>query len=71
MMAVADTEQAERVQRVTHQAERVFGDAAKAQRWLTAENHILQAVPLSLLVSEDGAAVVQAELGRIEHGIFS
>lgn len=70
-MNTADSKQAERVRSVFHHAERVFGNRAKAQRWLTSENRILRGVPLSLLVSDDGATIVHAELGRIEHGIFS
>ena len=54
------------------EAERVFGDAVKAHRWLTKPRTIFEGVaPAQLALSPDGERVVREALVRIEHGIFS
>lgn len=67
----AESDRVLRISRVAQDAERVFGDAAKASRWLKSENRILGAVPLALLGTDAGAKEVEMELGRIDHGIFA
>jgi len=53
-------------------AERVFGDAEKAEAWLTRSNSSLSGQrPLDLLKDELGTAVVREILERIDHGIFA
>ena len=53
-------------------AERVFGDAEKAEAWLTRSNSSLSGQrPLDLLKDELGTAVVREMLERIDHGIFA
>ena len=52
-------------------AERVFGDPAKADAWMSRANPGLSGQrPLDLLKDELGAAVVREMLERIDHGIF-
>jgi hypothetical protein len=53
-------------------AERVFGDPAKADAWLSRPNSSLSGQrPIDLLKDELGAAVVREILERIDHGIFA
>lgn len=70
-MTKSDFKSNDRIRRVTEKAERVFGDASKAARWLTAEHRVLGGVPLELLSTDAGTRAVETELGRIDHGIFS
>ena len=52
-------------------AERVFGDPAKADAWMSRANPGLSGQrTLDLLKDELGAAVVREMLERIDHGIF-
>jgi putative toxin-antitoxin system antitoxin component (TIGR02293 family) len=61
-----------RVARIAQEAERVFGDAAKARGWLGKPSAALGgAAPLELLGSDAGARDVEAELTRIEWGDFA
>lgn len=60
-----------RVERIAALSRRVFGDEAKAERWLRKPCRALEGVaPIELLPSESGALLVEQELHRIEHGIF-
>lgn len=60
------------ITRITALATKAFGNAEKAGRWLHARCRALDgARPVDLLVSPDGVARVERELGRIEHGIAS
>jgi putative toxin-antitoxin system antitoxin component (TIGR02293 family) len=53
-------------------AEKVFGNSAKAHRWLRKAKHSLAGeTPLAFLASEHGARIVEEMLRRIEHGIFA
>lgn len=69
------TEQGElivRVARIHALAERVLGSAEKAHAWLRSPVPALDdQLPLTLLDTEEGGRVVEAILGRIEHGVFS
>lgn len=61
-----------RVARVIASATEAFGDAEKAGRWLRSPNRGLGGlVPMELLSTETGAALVHDALHKIEHGIFA
>ncbi len=72
MAASARAGRMRRLKRVATRAEEVFGDPAKARRWMRKpKRSLLGETPLAYLASEDGARVVEEMLGRIEHGIFA
>jgi len=53
-------------------ATRVFGDAERAEAWLTRPNASLSGQrPLDLVKDELGASVVREMLEQIDHGIFA
>jgi putative toxin-antitoxin system antitoxin component (TIGR02293 family) len=59
-----------RILRVIEQAERAFGDVAKARIWLRRPTAALaDHAPLDLLDTDIGSREVENLLGRIEHGI--
>lgn len=71
-LTVEETDKALRLERIAVQAERVFGDAGKAHRWLRkAKRELKGETPVAYLASEAGARVVEEMLFRIEHGIFA
>lgn len=71
LLTVEETDRAQRLERVAVQAERVFGNAEKANRWLRKPKHELNGeTPLAYLASETGARLVEEMLVRIEHGMF-
>jgi putative toxin-antitoxin system antitoxin component (TIGR02293 family) len=71
-LTIEETDKALRLERIAVQAERVFGDAEKAHRWLRKVKRELRGeTPLAYLASEAGARVVEDMLFRIEHGIFA
>ena len=71
-LTIEETDKALRLERIAVQAERVFGDADKAHRWLRkAKRELRGETPLAYLASETGARVVEEMLFRIEHGIFN
>ncbi len=54
---------------VTLEAERAFGDRAKAMRWLRKPNRILGGeTPLDLIATAAGIARVRYALGLVEYG---
>ncbi|HTY51521.1 MAG TPA: antitoxin Xre/MbcA/ParS toxin-binding domain-containing protein [Steroidobacteraceae bacterium] len=57
-----------RIARVAEEAERVFGDSARAMNWLKTPHVLLGATPMSLLASDAGAEAVQDELTRVAWG---
>ena len=72
LLTVEETDKALRLERIAVQAERVFGDADKAHRWLRkAKRELKGETPLAWLASEAGARVIEEMLFRIEHGIFA
>jgi putative toxin-antitoxin system antitoxin component (TIGR02293 family) len=72
LLTVEETDKALRLKRIATQAERVFGDAAKAHRWLRKPKRALNGdTPLAFLASEHGARTVEAMLHRVEHGMFA
>lgn len=61
-----------RLLRVTEAARRVFEDPARADHWLRSPNPSLDgAVPIRLARTDVGGRMVEAVLGRLEHGVFS
>ena len=53
-------------------AVQVFGNEDKAKKWLRTESSVLNGQrPLDLLRSDYGARIVEAILGRIDHGIYT
>jgi putative toxin-antitoxin system antitoxin component (TIGR02293 family) len=71
-LTVEETDKALRLERIAAQAERVFGEPDKAQRWLRkAKRELKGETPLAYLATEAGARVVEEMLFRIEHGIFN
>lgn len=72
LLTVEETDKAWRLIRIVTQAERVFGEPAKAHRWLRKPKRELAGqTPLTFLSSEAGARIVEEMLHRIEHGIFA
>jgi putative toxin-antitoxin system antitoxin component (TIGR02293 family) len=65
-------ERTDQLARVTALAEQVFGDNAKAHRWLRRPKRGLDgATPLASLGSEAGTRFVEEMLYRIDSGIFA
>lgn len=62
----------EEMDRIITLAERVFGEARKAHRWLSKPSPMLdRQVPLDLLRTEAGAQQVEQALHRIDHGMLA
>ena len=71
-LTVEETDKALRLERIAAHAERVFGDPAKAHRWLRKPKRALNgATPVDFLASEAGARQVEAMLHRIDYGMFA
>lgn len=71
-LTVEETDKALRLERIAAQAQRVFGEPAKAWRWLREPKRTLRGeTPVAHLASEAGARDVEEMLGRIEHGMFA
>lgn len=70
-LTASESDRVLRIARVAKRAESVFEDADKASRWMATPSRILGARPLELLGSDAGAADVENELIRIEHGDFA
>jgi putative toxin-antitoxin system antitoxin component (TIGR02293 family) len=67
-----EADKALRLARIGAEADRVFGDPAKAARWLRKRTSALNMrAPIDLLESETGAYAVDELLGQIDHGMFS
>ena len=70
LLSVEETDKALRLARIAKQANRVFGDSAKAHRWLRKPKHALNGeTPVAFLASEEGARKVEEMLVRIDHGM--
>jgi putative toxin-antitoxin system antitoxin component (TIGR02293 family) len=64
-----ESDSAFRIARVTAQAEEVFGDVAKAARWLRKPKARFEGrVPLELLRTDAGAHMVEEMLLQIDYG---
>lgn len=71
-LTLEEADKALRLARIASEADRVFGNQAKADHWLRAPQSRLNGkTPLSLLKSEAGAIVVEEMLGQIDHGMFA
>ncbi|HYH78614.1 MAG TPA: antitoxin Xre/MbcA/ParS toxin-binding domain-containing protein [Longimicrobium sp.] len=70
-LSVDESERLVRVARVHAVALEQFGAADRAARWLRKPNRVLDGrVPLDLLVTGEGARLVEDTIMRIAHGIF-
>ena len=70
LLTVEETDKALRLKRIAVQAERVFGDPAKAHRWMRKPKRALNGeTPVAFLASEEGARKVEEMLHRIDHGM--
>jgi putative toxin-antitoxin system antitoxin component (TIGR02293 family) len=66
-----ESDRALRVARVMALGNEVFGDPAKALKWLRTPSDRLEGrTPLSMLRSEAGGRVVENQLWQIDEGIF-
>lgn len=66
-----ETDRAYRVARISAEADRVFANPGKADKWLRHPTRALGGKPpFELLKSEAGARVVEELLGQIDHGMF-
>ena len=66
-----ETDRAIRIGSVTVEAERVFGDAAKAHRWMRKPNPALAGQrPIVLLQTAAGTLAIEELLGQIDHGMY-
>jgi len=70
-LSATETDRVLRIARVASLASEVFGDEAKARRWLAKPNRMLGATPLEMLASDSGTHEVEAELHRIHFGDFA
>ncbi|WP_419696673.1 antitoxin Xre/MbcA/ParS toxin-binding domain-containing protein [Mesorhizobium muleiense] len=70
-LTIAESDRVMRLERISAIADRVFGNHEKAHRWLRKHSRVLDETPINLLQSETGAALVEEELHRIDHGIFA
>ncbi len=68
---VEQTDRMTDIARVTALAEQIFGEKAKAHRWLRKPNRELDGVtPLACLAKDAGAQCVEEMLYRIDSGFF-
>jgi putative toxin-antitoxin system antitoxin component (TIGR02293 family) len=71
-LTIEETDRALRLERIATHADRVFGNPAKAHRWLRQPKNMLNgATPLAFLATETGARRVEEMLYQIEHGMFA
>ena len=71
-LTVEETDKALRLARIAGLARQVFGDDAKAHRWLRKPKRALNgATPLAFLASEAGARTVEQMLHRIDYGMVA
>lgn len=61
-----------RLVRVTEEAEKAFGDAEFAHKWLTYPNPALRdRIPIEMAETDAGAREVETILTRIAYGVYS
>jgi putative toxin-antitoxin system antitoxin component (TIGR02293 family) len=71
-LTVEETDKALRLARIAVHAERIFGESAKAHRWLRKPKRALNgATPVDFLVSEAGARKIEEWLYRIDYGMVA
>lgn len=72
LLTIPESDRVVRLERIIALAERVFGEADKAHRWLRRPNRALNGVkPADLLESENGARKVEGLVHAVDHGMFS
>jgi putative toxin-antitoxin system antitoxin component (TIGR02293 family) len=65
-----ESDKAVRIARITSMAEEIFGDDAKAGRWLRkAKVRFQQRSPLEMLMTEAGARLVEEMLLQLDYGL--
>lgn len=71
-LTIAESDRLLRVARVVVRAIEALGTEEKAATWLRTPNRALRGeTPMSLLLTDVGARIVERTLGRIEHGVYS
>jgi putative toxin-antitoxin system antitoxin component (TIGR02293 family) len=71
-LSLEETERLVRVDRVLTMADKVFGDHAKAMRWLRhPDERMGSRSAMTMLGTEAGARLVENKLGQIDEGMFS
>ena len=71
-LSVAEADRVLRMKRVVAFAERVFGEPERAHRWMRKPSRVLNgAIPIELIETEEGARIVENEIGCIQHGMFA
>jgi len=71
-LSIEETDKAVRLGRIDRLAAEVFGDSAKAHRWLRKPKRALgDETPLAYLATEAGARAVEEMLNQIDHGILA
>ncbi len=72
VLTTSESDRLVRVAGVIVRAIEALGDSSKAAKWLRTPNRALRGeTPLSLLLTDIGARLVERVLGRIEHGVYS
>jgi uncharacterized protein (DUF2384 family) len=66
--AAADSQRIDRIEGGTRMAEAIFESKDMALSWMRRENIALNAKPIELCNSDEGAAQVRRVLSAIEHG---
>lgn len=70
-LSATESDRLLRIARIAARANEVFGDSAKAQRWLSKRSAVLGGIPLEMLATDSDAREVEEELERIEQGDFA
>jgi putative toxin-antitoxin system antitoxin component (TIGR02293 family) len=71
-LSVEETDKAVRLARIDRLAAEIFGDPAKAHRWLRKPKRSLgDETPLAYLATEAGARAIEEMLNQIDHGILA
>jgi uncharacterized protein (DUF2384 family) len=58
----------ERISIIKAEAEKIFGDAEKAKRWLNRKNLALGSAPITMLVTEADTNEIRKVLNAIAYG---
>ena len=70
-LTAQESDRLARLARILSYASTVFGSEEKASTWLTRPHRVLEGTaPIELLDTDLGTQVVEAMLGRIEHGVI-
>lgn len=70
-LSLEESDKALRLARIVTEADRVFGEPAKTDRWLRRANPVFGGTaPLMMLKTEVGGNAVETLLHQIDHGIF-